>query len=122
MVNCHCRDCQRASGSAFSATVIMARDAVRLTRGALASFEKTADSGHVATRSHCAACGTPIFASSSGSADRIGLKASSLDDPSWYRPDANVWLDSAVPWYRPDPTIPGFGRNRLASPPAEREA
>jgi hypothetical protein len=112
MVNCHCRDCQIASGSAFSATVIMSRNAVQLTKGNPASFEKLAESGNTATRSYCAACGTPLFASSSGSAERIGVKASSLDDSSWYEPEANVWLASAQPWDRPDPEIPGFARNR----------
>ena len=34
MVNCHCRDCQIASGSAYSPTLIMARSAVKLTKGA----------------------------------------------------------------------------------------
>jgi hypothetical protein len=110
MVNCHCRDCQIASGSAFSATVIMSRDAVRLTKGDPASFEKLAESGNTARRSYCAACGTPLFAASSGSAERIGVKASSLDDSSWYEPEANVWLASAQPWHRPDPEIPGFAR------------
>jgi hypothetical protein len=30
MLNCHCRDCQMASGSAYSATVIMARSALTM--------------------------------------------------------------------------------------------
>jgi hypothetical protein len=122
MVNCHCRDCQVASGSAYSATVIMSRSAVRLTRGEPAHFEKVADSGNTARRSYCAACGTPLFASSTGSVERIGVKVSSLDDPSWYEPEANVWLDSAPPWHRPDPQVPGFARSRPSAGTGGRDA
>jgi hypothetical protein len=122
MVNCHCRDCQVASGSAFSATVIMSRSAVRITKGEPAHFERIAESGNTARRSYCAACGTPLFASSSGGAERIGVKASSLDDPSWYEPEANVWLESAQPWHRPDPQLPGFARNRAPAESSGRDA
>src|SRR5262245_10360494 len=33
MVNCHCHDCQKVSGSGYSATVIMAAKSVRILRG-----------------------------------------------------------------------------------------
>ena len=122
MVNCHCRDCQVASGSAFSPTVIMARESVRVTRGAPAFFEKPAESGNTVTRSYCGSCGTPLFASSSGSPQRVGIKPSTLDDPSWYKPEANVWLRSAPPWDRPDPNVPGFARNRCPDQPVGRGA
>jgi hypothetical protein len=100
----------------------MSRSAVRLTKGEPALFAKIAESGNTATRSFCAACGTPLFASSSGGAERIGVKASSLDDPSWYEPEANVWLESAQPWHRPDRQVPGFARNRASALPSGRDA
>jgi hypothetical protein len=33
MVNCHCRDCQRAGGTGFSPTVVVPADSFRLLRG-----------------------------------------------------------------------------------------
>jgi len=45
MVNCHCRDCQRASGSGYSATVIMAASSVRLLRGQCKEHRIEAESG-----------------------------------------------------------------------------
>jgi hypothetical protein len=110
MLNCHCRDCQIASGSAYSPTLIMARHAVKLTKGQPAQFEKAADSGNVAKREFCPACGAPLFASSSASEEYLGVKASSLDDPSWFRPEANVWAASAQPWDHFDPAVPRFDR------------
>jgi hypothetical protein len=39
MLNCHCRDCQLVSGSGFSSCLIMARGAVKLTKGQPAHFD-----------------------------------------------------------------------------------
>jgi hypothetical protein len=118
MLNCHCRDCQLAGGSGFSPSLIMARGAVSLTKGQPAHFEKIADSGKIAKREFCFACGSPLFASSSAAVEYLALRASSLDDPSWFRPEANVWAASAQPWDYLDPAIPKFERGR---PSVERQ-
>jgi hypothetical protein len=112
MLNCHCRDCQIASGSAYSPTLIMARSAVRIIKGSTTLFEKLADSGNMARREFCATCGTPLFASSSARADYLGVKAASLDDPRGFKPEADVWVGSAQPWDCLDPGIPKFEKNR----------
>ena len=115
MLNCHCRDCQLAGGSGFSPSSIMARGAVKFTKGQPAHLEKVADSGKLAKREFCSACGTPLFASSSAAVEYLAVRASSLDDPSWFRPEANVWVASAQPWDYLDPAIPRFERNRPVS-------
>jgi hypothetical protein len=112
MVNCHCRDCQLASGGAYAPTVVIARDAFKLTKGQPASFERKADSGNVARRAFCAACGTPLYASSSARSDFVGIRAASLDDPSWYKAQADVWVGSAQPWDHLDPAVPKFEKAR----------
>ena len=108
MINCHCRDCQIASGSAYSPTLVMARSVTTITKGRTASFEKVADSGQVARREFCSACGTPLFASSSANPDRVGIRAASLDNPHWFRPEADVWVGSAQAWDCLDPGLPKF--------------
>jgi len=112
MLNCHCRDCQLASGSAYAPTVIMKRGAVTITKGETASYERLAESGNIAKREFCSRCGTPLFASSSAGPAYLGIRAASLDDPTWFRPEANVWVASAQPWDCIDPSVPSFARNR----------
>lgn len=112
MVNCHCRDCQRASGSGYSATLIMAASSVHVLRGACREHPILAESGHVAKREFCSGCGTPLFAASSARPEFLGVKAASLDDPSWFAPEADVWVESAQPWDYVDPDIPKFPKNR----------
>lgn len=115
MVNCHCRDCQLASGSGYSATLIMNAESVRLVRGQCQEHLTKAESGNVAKRQFCAVCGTPLFAASSARPEFVGVKAASLDDPSWFAPEANVWVDSAQPWDHMDPDVPQFAKNRPRS-------
>ena len=60
MGNCHCRDCQRATGSAYFAAVIVKKSDFSLT-GELAWYEKSADRGHTMGRSFCPSCGSPVL-------------------------------------------------------------
>jgi hypothetical protein len=83
----------------------MARSAVNLTKGKTAHFEKIVENGNVAKREFCLSRGTPLFGSSSAAGEHLEVRASTLDDPSWFRPEANVWVASAQPWDHFDPTI-----------------
>ncbi|HXZ85476.1 MAG TPA: GFA family protein [Myxococcota bacterium] len=98
MVTCHCRDCQRAGGSAYAPTVVVSRGALRVVRGVPAVYERAADSGEVARREFCRDCGSPLFASSSARPERIGIRAGSLDDPAAFQPARAVFSSSAQPW------------------------
>jgi len=112
MVNCHCRDCQRAGGSAYAPTVVVSRRALRLSSGQPTYHSTTAESGNIAQRAFCPECGTPLYASTSARPEFVGIRAASLDDPSWFRPTADVWTSSAQPWDLMDSTVPKFSRGR----------
>jgi len=112
MVNCHCRDCQRAGGAGFSPTVVVPAEAFRLLRGEPQRYSVTADSGHTAHRAFCGACGAPLFASSSARRGFIGVRAGSLDDPSGFTPQVEVWTASAQPWDHLGADVPHFPRSR----------
>ena len=47
---CHCTDCQRLTGSAFSTGLVVAAEAFSLTQGETRPFQRTTDSGRTATR------------------------------------------------------------------------
>lgn len=63
--------------------------------------------------------GVPFFGGCACGAKRgfVGVKASSLDDPSWFAPEADVRVASARPWDPIEPGVPKFDKNR-ASPGA----
>ena len=106
MFKCHCRDCQRATGGAFSAVVYVPAKAFTLTQGSLRYYFTPSAAGGHNKRGFCAECGSRI--SGGESADGIGINAGSLDDPSCFRPQMDIWTSDAQPWDQMDPKLPKF--------------
>ncbi len=106
--SCHCRDCQRASGSAFNTALVVPTSAFRLIQGKPKDYAKQSDSGNTLRRAFCGACGSPLFTRNVARPALVGIKAASVDDPSWVRPGVNIWTSSAQPWDCINPEIDTF--------------
>ena len=109
-VNCHCRDCQQVSGSAFLASVLVPTDSFTFTTGSPKYHDVQADSGNLISRGFCAECGSPVVAKLSATPQFTAVRVGSLDDSSWYRPAMEVYTESAQPWHSITPDIPHFPR------------
>ena len=96
-LNCHCLDCQRASGSAYLPVLMVPAVALTVV-GEVREYAKKGDRGFVARRSFCPVCGSQLFGRSDAMPDWIGLRAGTLDDPSRYRPQADIYTRSAQAW------------------------
>ena len=106
-VNCHCRDCQKRSGSAFAANLGVPKAALKIT-GDVKYHEAKADNGNTVRHGFCANCGSPVVAGSSGFPDLMVIRVGSLDDPSWFRPAMDIYTDSAQPWDHMNPEVTKF--------------
>src|SRR5205823_4104266 len=73
MLNCHCRNCQRAGGSAYSSSMIFEKAAIRMLRGEPKHYEKIVESGNTATQGFCSHCGSPLYTLTSGHPEFIGI-------------------------------------------------
>jgi hypothetical protein len=104
MLNCHCRDCQRANGSAYAAIVAVPKAAVQL-RGELRYHRVVGVSGKAAERGFCPTCGSQVTMKLERLPDILGLQAGSLDDPSLYSPMMDVFTASAQAWDHMDPKV-----------------
>jgi hypothetical protein len=108
--NCHCKDCQRQSGAAFSGSMIVRRENFEVIAGETLVFDKPADSGRIVRQHACPICHTRLYNEPLGSPDFIVLKPGTLDDSSWAVPIGNIWTESRAPWSEIDwqqPTFPG---------------
>jgi hypothetical protein len=105
MLNCHCRDCQQASGSAYAAVVVVPKAAVQM-RGEPRYYRIVGDTGKAVERGFCATCGSQVTLKLERLPDVLGLRAGSLEDPSTYRPKMDVFTSSAQPWDHMDPGVP----------------
>jgi hypothetical protein len=96
---CHCRDCQRQTGSPFTVFVGVPRAAFSVEGDTLASIATTGeDHGGETERSFCSACGSPVFSISALAPEVALIKAGSLDDASWLAPAIEFFTSSAQPW------------------------
>ncbi|MGE0826905.1 MAG: GFA family protein [Candidatus Binatia bacterium] len=106
--NCHCRDCQRASGTAFAAILRIPTAGFTVTKGEPKFYTVTGNSGNTVSRGFCPACGSPLFSRLSGMSDVVGVRVGSLDDPSHYRAAMDIFVASAQPWDHMSPELPKF--------------
>lgn len=107
VMNCHCRDCQYASGGAYTTAVVVPRDAFKLSKGVTKTYSSLGDSGGTVTRHFCGDCGTPMFSAPPRSQIWV-IKAGTLDDPSWLTISGALYTSSAQPWAHIDPALPTF--------------
>jgi hypothetical protein len=107
MFNCHCRDCQRANGSAYAPLTGVAKVAIQIN-GELRFHRLVADSGWGIERGFCPTCGSQILLRADRAPDNLFLHAGSLDDPSVHRPGRDIFTAAAQPWDHMDPSIPKF--------------
>jgi hypothetical protein len=92
---CHCRECQRQSGSAFGMSLSIPAEAFGLLSGDLKFFEVVCDSGRKKSCAFCPDCGTRIYHRTDAG---ISIKAGTLDDTSRLRPTAHYWTKRKQPW------------------------
>ena len=93
---CHCTDCQRLTGSAFSLGVVVPESGFRLSGAEPRQLTRMADSGRVNVRLVCPNCGTWVCGLPRDGVQRV--RAGTLDDTSWLRPTRHIWTRSKQPW------------------------
>ena len=94
---CHCTDCQRGTGSSFSLSMIVRREALEIVRGQPEQFSVEMDDGRIKGAHFCSRCITPLWGESSVTGLAV-LDPGTLDDTSWLRPVGHIWTRSAQPW------------------------
>ncbi|QDP19311.1 GFA family protein [Sphingomonas xanthus] len=88
---CHCRNCQKRSGSAFAAQVRFADTQVTI-EGQSKAFQLASDSGNSATFHFCPDCGTEVFYVNNGKFDeQVAIPLWTFADPHAFAPAFSVW-------------------------------
>lgn len=95
---CHCRECQRQSGSAFGLSLIVSESNFRIVNGELAVYERSAESGRTVRCTFCRDCGNRIYHQLNMGAPVVNVKAGTLDDTSALKPAVHLWTREKQPW------------------------
>jgi hypothetical protein len=105
---CHCLDCQRSSGGAYWITVLFEESQVRISQGALHTFEMTAASGNKKSLHFCPECGTTVLSYAEARPGLVILRPGTLDDTSWVTPRAHIWTKNKHPGVVLPDDVPAF--------------
>lgn len=99
---CHCRNCQRATGSTFQANCFFARAGFDVTQGKdkLSVFQfKGTGSGSDQRRHFCTLCGTPLFIFPGNKEEIVVVYAGTLDDfNDDFVPTQECWVKQRRSW------------------------
>jgi hypothetical protein len=97
---CHCTNCRKQGGGAYSVNVVIPAAAFEQT-GETKVFTDRGDSGNAVWRHFCPACGSPIVSLLEAAPPITIVKAGTLDRPDAFTPDSEVFCDSALAWVQP---------------------
>jgi len=106
---CHCRDCQKFTGSAFAALVRMPKEALTI-EGTLKTFSSLGGSGNPILRHFCPECGSSIAEEPGTRPGMIILNIGTFDDPTVAKAEREIFRDDALPWISVHGEIPRFAK------------
>lgn len=82
---CHCRFCQRATGSAYMVEPIFQKTSFEIISGTPATYSQASEgSGKRVTINFCSTCGTKLFLDFERFPEIFGVYGGTFDDPNWF--------------------------------------
>ena len=87
---CHCRACQRRTGSPFGAQARFATTDVEIG-GQSAIWNRTADSGNRVESHFCPNCGSTVFYLNEKEPDVVAVAVGAFADPTFPQPTVSVY-------------------------------
>lgn len=116
VVYCHCRQCQKAQGTAFATTAPVRAQYFELLSGRELIREYESSPGKY--RAFCSVCGSPIYSRRPADPDTYRIRLGTLDGDPGRRPVSHVWTSSKAPWFEIADALPQFEEK---GPPEQRK-
>ena len=96
---CHCRWCQRETGSAFALNAMIEADRVELLQGEVELVDRPSSSGKGQMIARCPKCRIAIWSNYAGAGDAVRfVRIGTLDEPDRLPPDIHIFTASKQPW------------------------
>lgn len=92
---CHCRMCQRWSGSVVATDAIVAKGDLRITRGTPKFYQ----SSNIAERGFCENCGSPMIFRATRD-DWLSIQTGTLDNPELAPPSGHYGVEGRISWLK----------------------
>jgi hypothetical protein len=96
---CHCRWCQRETGSAFAINAMIEADRVKLLKGAPEIVDTPSASGKGQRIARCPRCRIAVWSNYAGAGDAVRfVRVGTLDNPDRLPPDIHIFTSTKQPW------------------------
>jgi hypothetical protein len=105
---CHCRDCQRQTGSAFVLNALIETDRITVLAGDPEPVPVPTDSGRPHDIWRCRTCRTALWSDYGGRAALRFVRVGTLDDAAALPPDVHIYTRSKLPWITLPKEVPAF--------------
>jgi hypothetical protein len=109
---CHCRWCQRETGSAFVMNAMIEADRVEMLSGEVEVIDTPSASGKGQKISRCPRCHVAVWSNYSGAGPAVRfVRVGTLDNPDAMPPDIHIFTSSKQPWVilpKETPAVPEF--------------
>jgi hypothetical protein len=105
---CHCKDCQRQTGSAFVINALIESSRVELVSGETRAITVPTDSGEPHVIHRCPQCQTALWSHYGGRLEISFVRVGALDEPSALPPDVHIYTRSKLPWVALPAGVPAY--------------
>ena len=102
---CHCRWCQRDTGSSFALNALIEADRVRLLKGDVKVVNTLSHGGKVQKISRCPSCHVAVWSNYASNALHI-VRVGNLDTPDSMPPDIHIFTATKQSWVLLPPDKP----------------
>jgi hypothetical protein len=104
---CHCRWCQRETGSAFVLNALIEANRVQLLQGSPEIVVTPSNSGNGQKIARCRMCRIALWSNYGGGGDLLRfVRVGTLDEPERYPPNIHIYTTSKLPWVILPPHVP----------------
>lgn len=112
---CHCRMCQRLTGSTNAVNVLIEAAKVELESGEVSEKMAITPSGHGQRITRCADCNVAVWSeyllfTAMRDAEIRFIRAGTLDRPDCFAPDVHIFVEHMQPHFRPGADVPQFAQ------------
>ncbi|WP_332696717.1 GFA family protein [Bosea sp. (in: a-proteobacteria)] len=94
---CHCRECQRRTGSSYGIAAFYEREKVSIS-GEFRDYVRQSDSGYKVTQHFCPHCGGTVFWEPERKPQMLAVAVGAFADPGFPAPAKQVYTEHRPAW------------------------
>ncbi len=117
MMQCHCKDCQRATGTGHLNNAFFKEEQFEL-QGQVKAHEQTAASGNTNIRYFCPECGSRIYNEIAARKGIVGIAVGTADNNEWFEPAGVIFCKDRPSWDLTTSEVPNF--DEMPPPPPKQ--